>query len=112
MKAKFFFILLFTFCLSASTYADSRETIKFSNVEQTENGCIKEFLCCDKATNAPISKTVYRYDNNDKLLEKATYEWNSLKGWVGTQKYVYTYENDKMTPSVIKWNNKSNDWAD
>lgn len=112
MKAKFFFSILVVFCLCTVTFANTRETIKLSNVEQTENGCIKEFLQCDKITNAPISKTVYHYDVNGRMMDKAAYEWDGSKGWIGTLKYVYQYDENNLptTPTIIKWNKKANDW--
>jgi len=113
MKTKILSIILLTFCLSISTYANTRETIKFSNIEQSENGCIKEFLYCDKETNTPLSKTIYRYDANGRMLDKATYEWNSSKGWIGTQKYVYEYDENNFptTPTIVKWDKKANNWS-
>jgi hypothetical protein len=47
------------------------------------------------------------------MQEKATYEWNSAKGWTGIQKYEYSYnaDNQPATPTITKWNNKTNDWS-
>lgn len=113
MKAKFFFSFLLVFCLFTAINANTRETIKLSNVEQTENGCVKEFLYCDKATNAPLSKTVYHYDSTGRMLEKATYEWDGSKGWIGVLKYEYGYDNNNLptTSVIVKWDKKSNDWV-
>jgi hypothetical protein len=111
MKAKFFFSLLVVLFLYTTTYANTPETIVLSNIEQTEDGCIKEFLSCDKNTNAPLSKTIYRYDAEGRIMDKATYEWSGSKGWTGIQKYTYEYDaNNLPIPSVVKWNRKSNNW--
>jgi len=113
MKAKFFFSILLVFCLSTTMNANTRETIKLSNVEQTEDGCVKEILYCDKETNTPLSKTIYNYDATGRMLKKATYEWNGFKGWIGVLKYEYGYDDNNLptTPTVVKWDKKSNDWA-
>lgn len=113
MKAKNLFLLFVVLFLSSSIYANTPETVTFSNVEKTENGCVKEFIFCDKSTNNPLTKTVYRYDAEDRMQEKATYEWNDSKGWIGVQKYDYIYDNDNNlpTPKLTKWDNKTNDWA-
>jgi len=107
---------LFVVCfITVNTFASNPETITFSNVEKTESGCVKEFLSCDKETNAPLSKTVYQYDAEDRLQEKATYEWNeSRKEWLGIKKYLYSYDenNQPTTPVLLKWNKKTNDWSD
>lgn len=117
MKTKILLSVLTVFLFTVNIYANKPETITLSNIEKTENGCVKEFLSCDKNTNAPISKTVYRYDAEDRMQEKATYEWNSNeKEWVGTQKYVYSYEKDNQlsapSVSILKWNKKIKDWTE
>lgn len=111
MKAKNLFSLLAVLFLSASIYANTPETVTFSNVEKTESGCVKEFIFCDKSTSTPLTKTVYRYDAEERMQEKATYEWNDSKGWIGIQKYDYVYDdNNRPTARLTKWNNKTNDW--
>ncbi|MDH6309303.1 hypothetical protein M2451_002811 [Dysgonomonas sp. PFB1-18] len=111
MKAKFFFSLLAVLFLSTATYANTPETIVLSNIEQTEEGCVKEFLYCDKNTNAPLNKTTYRYDAEGRIMDKATYKWDSVKGWTGIQKYAYEYDaNNLPVPSIVKWNKKANNW--
>lgn len=114
MKAKFIFSILLLFCLSISINANTRETITFSNIEKTETGCVKEFLYCDKDTNAPLAKTIYNYDAEGRLLDKASYDWNGSQGWVGTQKYLYSYgeNNQPLTPTLIKWDKKNKCWGE
>lgn len=117
MKTKILLSVLTIFLFTVNTYANKAETIIFSNIEKTEKGCVKEFLSCDKETNAPISKTVYEYDAEDRIQEKAIYEWNNnVKEWIGTQKYVYSYnkKDQSLTPSVtvLKWDKKIKDWSD
>jgi hypothetical protein len=114
MKTKSLLSFLVIFCFSISIYANSRETITLTNIEKTEKGCIKEFLQCEKETNMPLTKTVYIYDQNEKLIEKSGYEWDGKKGWTGTLKYMYSYdkENKPLTPTVIKWDKKNNNWLE
>ncbi|WP_029901820.1 DUF3836 domain-containing protein [Prevotella sp. 10(H)] len=112
MKTKILISLLAVLFFSANIFASTPETITLSNEEKTEEGSLKEVTLCDKDTNAPISKTVYRFDTDDRILEKATYEWTLDKGWVGIQKYEYTYNEENLpVPSVVKWDKKNNDWA-
>lgn len=114
MRAKNFLSLFIALFFTVGIYASNPETITLSNIEQTETGYVKEFLSCDKDTNAPISKTVYEYDAEDRLLEKAIYNWNSSEGWVGTKKYAYAYneDNQPIAPQIIKWDSKAKRWAD
>ena len=114
MNTKILFSFLSAILLSISAYAYSPETIVLSNIENTEKGCIKEFLFCDKETNAPISKTVYNYDAEGRMLDKCMYEWNSSKGWIGVQKLEYNYEasNSPVAPVVKKWDKKNNKWEE
>ena len=113
MNSRKLFSLFAILLLSLSIYANDPETVMFSNVETTETGCVKEFLFCDKDTNAPLTKTIYRYNAAGHMQEKATYEWKGDKGWTGIQKYEYTYNSDNqpVAPIVYKWNNKANDWS-
>lgn len=112
MKTKLILSFLLLFCISTATYANTRETITLSNIEKTERGCIKEFLNCDSETSAPLSKTIYNYDIEGRLLEKEYYKWSAKLGWVGTQKYSYYYDgnNQLLTPSVSKWDIKNKCW--
>ncbi|MDR2947662.1 MAG: DUF3836 domain-containing protein [Prevotella sp.] len=114
MNSRKLFSLFAILFLSLSIYANDPETVMFSNVETTETGCVKEFLFCDKDTNAPLTKTIYRYNAAGHMQEKATYEWKGDKGWTGIQKYEYTYNSDNQpaTPIIYKWNNKTNDWSE
>lgn len=114
MKAKNLLSLFIALFFTVGIYAGNPETITLSNIEQTETGYVKEFLSCDKDTNTPIAKTVYEYDGEDRLLEKAIYNWDAKDGWVGSKKYVYAYDenNRPVAPQIIKWNNKTKKWSD
>ncbi|MDU1892206.1 MAG: DUF3836 domain-containing protein [Dysgonomonas sp.] len=113
MKAKAFFSLFVILFFSANIFAATPEKVMFSNIEETESGKVKEILFCDKDTNAPLTKTIYKYDTEGKIEHKASYEWNRSHGWVGTQKYEYTYDenNTPSTPVVKKWDKKTKDWT-
>lgn len=113
MNSRKLFSLFAILFLSLSIYANDPETVMFRNIETTETGCVKEFLLCDKDTNAPLTKTIYRYNAAGQMQEKAIYEWNNDKGWIGVQKYEYIYnlDNQSTTPVITRWNNKTNDWA-
>lgn len=114
MNTKNFFALLAALMFSLNSVAHNNETIVFNNIENSENGCVKEYLFCDKDTNAPLSKTIYKYDNEGRIQEKTILEWNKTQGWIGIQMYEYNYtENNKScTPSLKKWDNKNNKWID
>ncbi|MDR3058998.1 MAG: DUF3836 domain-containing protein, partial [Prevotella sp.] len=101
MNSRKLFSLFAILFLSLSIYANDPETVMFSNVETTETGCVKEFLFCDKDTNAPLTKTIYRYNAAGHMQEKATYEWKGDKGWTGVQKYEYTYNSDNQPATPI-----------
>lgn len=100
--------------LSVSVYATNLETIVYSNVETTEAGCVKEFLVCEKDSKAPISKMVYLYDADGRMQEKTTYEWDHTEGWIGIQKYEYSYDvnNQPSVPVLRKWDKKKNNWIE
>lgn len=112
MKATNLLSLFIALFFSVGIYASNPETITLSNIEQTETGYVKEFLSCDKDTNAPLTKTVYEYDAENRLLEKAIYKWDTNEGWVGSKKYVYAYDesNRPLAPQIVKWNKKTNEW--
>ena len=114
MKTKNLLSLFVAFFFAVGIYASNPETITFSNVEKTETGCVKEFLSCDKETNAPIAKTVYEYDSENRLLGKAIYNWDNADGWVGSKKYLYAYDenNQPITPFIVKWDKKTKNWSD
>ena len=115
MKTKILLSVVAAFLFSININAKNPETITFSNVEKTEAGCTKEFLSCDKDTKAPISKTVYQYDADERIQQKATYEWDgNNKEWVGIQKYIYAYDKDNnpLAPAILKWNKKAKAWND
>lgn len=114
MKTKTLLSVFAAFFFSLSIYADSPKVIKFSNIEETTEGCVKEFLYCDEDTKAPLEKTVYPYDLEGRMLDKASYKWNDSKGWVGTQKFMYKYSSDNQPqqPTVVKWNDKKNCWCE
>lgn len=114
MNTKFFKSLLAVLIFSLSSFAHNNETIVFSNIEQTEKGCVKEFLFCDKSTNEPLSKTVYNYDSEGRIQEKTILEWDKNQGWIGVHKYEYKYtaNNQPNTPVLKKWDNKNNKWID
>ena len=84
---------LFVFLLSFNNGLQA-ENIKYkvlTNIEETENGSVKECVFLDKETLSPQTKSVYIYDIDKKLLEKTHLVWKGLKGWIETQRYVYNY---------------------
>lgn len=115
MRAKKLLSLLAVLFLSAGIYANGgRSTIVYSNIDDCATGCVKEFLTCDVVTNAPLSKSVYKYDASGRMFEKSTYKWNGNDGWVGVQKYEYSYDQDNKPTTHLfnKWDKKKNDWID
>ena len=115
MKAKNLLSLLAVLFLSACIYANGgRSTVVYSNIDNCATGCVKEFMTCDKDTNKPLSKNVYKYDPNGRMLEKTTYRWSDKNGWEGVQKLEYSYgqDNQPQTPCLKKWDKKNSNWIE
>ncbi len=56
-------------------------------------------------------KTDYIYDNNDNLLERATYDWKQDQ-WVGNIKFVHVYNSngDEILQTNYNWDVVNNVW--
>ena len=102
-------VLIIAMCF-VSLNIQAQEKVKYSNVEQTENGIIKEITLADKETLTPMMKSVYIYDNSGSRLETTSYRWDSELGWQVVSKYEYGYSGFNMLASIVytKWNADSN----
>lgn len=115
MKTKLSIALLVSMLFSISIFASDPETTTYSNVQNTENGSIKEFTTFRANSNEPVQKSTYKYDLAGNIQEKTVYKWNGDKGWVGSQKLEYEYDeaspNKPVAMSFAEWDNKKNDWT-
>lgn len=115
MKTKLSIALLVSMLFSISIFASDPETTTYSNVQNTETGSIKEFTTFRANSNEPVQKSTYRYDLAGNIQEKTVYKWNGDKGWVGTQKLEYEYDetspNKPIAMNFSEWDGKKNDWT-
>lgn len=115
MKAKLFLSLVVGLFITVGLSAKNPETTTFSNVEVTATGSIKEFTTFTTETNEPVLRSTYKYDLAGNIQEKIVYSWKGNKGWVGTQKLEYAYnESNPSKPSSLtftKWDEKTNNWS-
>lgn len=90
MKARVLTSVLVAVFTVSTALAGNPKTKVYSNTEYKDNGYTKEYIAVNNELR-PEKKTVYEYANGDYMLEKATYKWDSEKGWVSMQKYTYRY---------------------
>jgi len=79
---------------SLNIHAGNPKNKIYSNIENNEYGCVKEFTTVDGETSKALKKAVYIYDCKGSLQEKTYYTWNDNEGWTGAQKYEYEYTAD------------------
>lgn len=79
---------------SLNTYAANPKDKVYSNIENNEYGCVKEYTTVDGETSKALKKAVFFYNSNGNLQEKTYYTWSDSEGWVGAQKYEYEYTAD------------------
>lgn len=116
MKAKVLFSFLVSVFFVVGVYAKAPETTTFSNIQNTENGSLKEFTTFKTNTSEPVQKSTYKYDLTGNILEKVVYVWTADKGWLGSQKLEYTYGEEypdkPKTLSFREWNKQKSDWSE
>lgn len=91
MKARILTSVLVAVFAVSTVFAGNPKTNVYKNTEYRDNGYAKEYITVDNEMK-PSIKTVYDYTDNDNLLEKSVYKWDSKKGWVSLQKYTYEYD--------------------
>ena len=100
MKARILTSVLVAVFAVSTVLAGNPKTNVYSNTEYNDNGYTKEYITMDNELK-PEKKTVYEYTNSDYMLEKATYKWDSEKGWVSVQKYTYEYDDKGELASLV-----------
>lgn len=100
MKARILTSVLVAVFAVSTVLAGNPKTNVYSNTEYNDNGYTKEYIAMDNDLR-PEKKTVYEYTNSDYMLEKATYKWDSVKGWVSLQKYTYEYNEKGELASLV-----------
>lgn len=101
---------IFALFLSSINISASTQKLKYSNIQTTENGTIKEYVTYDNLQSKAVDKTVYIFDKDENLLDRTVYKWDDNAGWVKMQKHNYSYDNEgKITYFTFsKWDNKQN----
>ncbi|MFT4223212.1 DUF3836 domain-containing protein [Dysgonomonas sp.] len=100
MKARILTSVLVAVFAVSTVLAGNPKTNMYSNTEYNDNGYKKEYIAMDNEMR-PEKKTVYEYTNNGCMLEKATYKWDSEKGWVSVQKYTYEYNEKGKLANLV-----------
>ena len=111
MKAKFLSIIAIILLSSTSIFA--QDVVTYSNVNETAQGSVKEYIVYDKSSSTPLRKNVYIEDINGQKISKATYKWID-NNWSGIQKVNYKFNADNQTTVLVysKWDTKASDWSD
>ena len=111
MKAKFLSII--TILLFSCTSIFAQDVVTYTNINKTEQGCVKEHIVFDKDSSSPLKKNVYVEDLNGQKISKASYKWTNNK-WVGVQKINYKFNADNQTTALVylKWDTKVSDWSE
>jgi hypothetical protein len=104
-------VLVALFSLS-NIYAGNSTGKIYSNIENNEFGCVKEFVTVDSKTSIAKAKSVYVYDVDGILQTKVLYRWSNTAGWVGTQKYEYEYSGEKVVALIYtEWDKNISIWS-
>lgn len=103
--------------LVLSINVNAQEIKTYSNVESTDSGTTKEYISVDSETLAPLTKEIYSYDAEGKIIEKVISKWSDSDAeWANTSKYEYTYgsSDSELVAHVAytKWSKSSNAWSD
>ncbi|NDV93815.1 DUF3836 domain-containing protein [Dysgonomonas sp. 521] len=108
MKTRILSLAVVVLLSVASVYASNPKTKVYSN----SNDRTKEYITVDSETSKALSKSVFNYDSDGTIKERALYQWIENQGWVGTQKYSYEYNSDKLATIVYtKWDKETNAWG-
>jgi hypothetical protein len=113
MKAIFLTSVL-AVLFSLNIYAGNPKNKVYSNIENNEYGCTKEYTIVDGQTSKALRKVAFFYDANGNIQEKSCYTWNEVTGWIGTQKYEYEYNSDghKLANLIYtEWDKEIATWS-
>lgn len=101
---------IFALFLSSISVSSATPKLRYSNIETTENGTIKEYVTYDNLQSKAVEKTVYVFDNNENLVDRTVYKWNDNSGWIAMQKHNYSYNNEGRVAyfTFTKWNQDRN----
>lgn len=100
--------------LSISNLSAANPNVKvYSNIETTEDGCVKEFISYNEKTSKVIDKSVYQYDASGNMQNKTIYTWSNETGWVSVKKYDYSYNGEGSIEymTFTEWDNKAGNWS-
>ncbi|MFV0538009.1 MAG: DUF3836 domain-containing protein [Dysgonomonas sp.] len=85
----------------------------FSNIENHNNGCTKEYVIADKNLK-PDEKAVFECGTDGKLLTRFFYKWDAKAGlWIAVHKHDYNYNESGRVVNVVytRWDNKLQSWS-
>lgn len=110
MKTRVVFILIMIFSSIAVFSQNKFQTV--STVKYDDSSKIKEYIVSHAGTSKNLAKTIYKYDNQDRRVERTSYLWNNKKGWVCSQKYEYRYNDSDKISSIVhtEWDKNIDDW--
>lgn len=85
----------------------------FSNIDNHNNGCTKEYVIADKNLK-PEERAVFECDTNGKLLTRVFYKWDAKAGlWITIHKHDYNYNESGRVANVVytRWDYKLQTWS-
>lgn len=112
MKSIFLTSVLAVLSLTSVVAGNPKKKI-FSNIENHNKGCIKEYVIADKNLK-PEERAVFECDTNGKLLTRVLYKWDAEAGlWTTIHKHDYSYNESGQVANVVytRWDNKQQRWS-
>ncbi|MFT4223213.1 DUF3836 domain-containing protein [Dysgonomonas sp.] len=85
----------------------------FSNIENHNKGCTKEYVIADKNLR-PDERAVFECDTEGRRLSRVFYKWDAKAGlWATIHKHDYKYNESGQVANVIytRWDNKLQTWS-
>lgn len=112
MKSIFLTSILAVLSLTSVVAGNPKKRI-FSNIENHNNGCTKEYVIADKNLK-PDERAVFECDTKGKLLTRIFYKWDAKAGlWTTMHKHDYDYNDNGRVANVVytRWDNKQQAWS-
>ena len=112
MKSVFLTSILAILSLTSVVASNPKKKI-FSNIENHNYGCTKEYVIADKNLK-PDERAVFECDTKGKLLTRVFYKWDTKAGlWITIHKHDYNYNENGRVANVAytRWDNKQQTWS-
>ena len=105
-------ILLIIILINTNAQGQNTKGKIYNNIENNKYRCVKEFTTIDNETSQVIKKVIYLYNAEGILQGKTLYRWDNKQGWIGTQKYEYEYNSEKLENLIYtEWDNNTTTWS-